>query len=326
MAGELLQQAEKLRQAALLLVSPGAVFALPQLGCALALAMGFLAWRHWRRRNRFSIRLLWRALARSRNLLFHPSTGADALYYLINTFAVSGLIGWGVVSTDLVVTYAVRGLNELLGHRPVLAAPEWGLRACITLIAFLAYEFGYYADHYLKHKIPFLWAFHRTHHSAEVLTPLTVFRVHPVDTLIFVDIAALCIGTSCGLFIWLTGHPVTPYALASANVISVLGFFLLAQLQHSQFWIPLRGLWGRLLLSPAHHQLHHSLDPAHHNCNLGSFIGVWDWLFGTLYLPPKSSPRLRFGVEQNAAAPHRLPALLLFPFTAAWRVLRRAGT
>ncbi len=324
MAGVLLQQAEKLPRAVAILLSPGSIFGVPQLGCALTLAVGFLAWRHWRRRRRFSARLLWRALARSRKLLRHPSTGADAIYYIINTFAIGGLIGWGLVSTDLMVTHVVRGLNDLLGPRSALAVPAWGLRACITLVAFLAYEFGYYADHYMKHKIPFLWAFHQTHHSAEVLTPLTVFRVHPVDTLIFANIVALCIGVSCGVFIWATGHPVTPYDLASANIISVLGFFLLAQLQHSQFWMPLRGIWGRMLLSPAHHQLHHSLDPAHYNCNLGSFIGVWDWLFGTLYMPPKESPRLRFGLEQTASsAPHRLPALLLSPFAAAWRAVRR---
>ncbi len=46
--------------------------------------------------------------------------------------------------------------------------------------------------------------------------------------------------------------------------------YLTAQLQHSEIWIPFTGVWGRLFMSPAHHQLHHSADPAHFNCNMGA--------------------------------------------------------
>ena len=47
-------------------------------------------------------------------------------------------------------------------------------------ILFLAYELGYWLNHYLSHRIAFLWEFHKVHHSATVLTPLTNFRVHPI--------------------------------------------------------------------------------------------------------------------------------------------------
>jgi len=35
--------------------------------------------------------------------------------------------------------------------------------------------------------VPFLWEFHKVHHSANVLTPITAFRVHPVDTWLFAN-------------------------------------------------------------------------------------------------------------------------------------------
>jgi sterol desaturase/sphingolipid hydroxylase (fatty acid hydroxylase superfamily) len=196
------------------------------------------------------------------------------------------------------------------------------LRAGLTLLAFVAYEFAYYADHYCKHKIPFLWAFHQTHHSAEVLTPLTVFRVHPLDTLIFVNITTLLIGAAHGAFLWCVGVPVNLYLVGSANILTVLFLFLLAQLQHSQFWMPLRGLAGHLVLSPAHHQLHHSIDPRHYNCNLGSCLAIWDWVFGTLDVPAAKSPRLKFGVAQASADPHRIFTLLLSPLGNALAALR----
>ena len=55
----------------------------------------------------------------------------------------------------------------------------------MTVTLFLAYELGYWLNHYVPHRVPFLWEFHKVHHSATVLTPLTNFRVHPVYMCIF---------------------------------------------------------------------------------------------------------------------------------------------
>jgi sterol desaturase/sphingolipid hydroxylase (fatty acid hydroxylase superfamily) len=317
-------QVDKVEQAGASLLSPGAIFSLPQLAVAFTIGLGFLALRQKRRRGQVRPRTILRALKISRRIVFSRSTGADLFYYFVNTFAIGGLIGWGIFSGLAVSGLIVRELDGAFGARPPLAGPEWALRASVTLVAFLGYELGYYVDHYLKHHVPFLWELHKTHHTAEVLTPLTVFRVHPLDTLIFVDIVAVTIGVLHGVFAYGVGRAPGVYTVGGANVLSVAGLFLLAQLQHSQFWIPLRGLPGRILLSPAHHQIHHSIDPAHHNRNLGSFLAVWDWMFGTLAVPPKEAPRLTFGVDQGADDPHRLSTLMIEPILGALAALRTA--
>src|ERR1039458_8498353 len=43
----------------------------------------------------------------------------------------------------------------------------------------------------LFHAIPALWEFHKVHHSAEVLTPLTEMRTHPVEIIAFMNIIGL---------------------------------------------------------------------------------------------------------------------------------------
>ncbi len=43
-----------------------------------------------------------------------------------------------------------------------------------TFLVILVYDFGYTSLHFAFHKVPFLWRFHKVHHSAEVLAPLTV--------------------------------------------------------------------------------------------------------------------------------------------------------
>lgn len=314
-------QLHKLVAAGKVLLSPSAIFSLPQLAVALAIAAVWLAWQRKLRRGTIG----WAAIGRvmiSRRVLLNRSTYADLFYYFINTFAVSTLIGWALFSGLTVSAVTLHGLNAWFGVRAPSSAPDWALKSALTLVTFLGYEFGYYLDHTLKHKVPFLWEFHKTHHTAEVLTPLTVFRVHPLDTLIFVNITSLVAGLAHGMFIWLAGRRVGIYMIDNANIITVIFLFALAQLQHSQFWIPLRGLPGRLLLSPAHHQIHHSVDPEHFNRNLGSFLAIWDWMFGTLWVPQKEPPRLSFGVRDAGQDPHRVETLLVAPFANSLGALR----
>ena len=74
-------------------------------------------------------------------------------------------------------------------------------------------------------------------------------------------------------------------------------------------------------MSPAHHQLHHSADPAHFNCNLGASLAIWDWLMGTLRMPSVKPPRLAFGVSGHAHDPHGVMGLVVDPAVNALRAL-----
>jgi sterol desaturase/sphingolipid hydroxylase (fatty acid hydroxylase superfamily) len=64
-------------------------------------------------------------------------------------------------------------------------------------------------------------------------------------------------------------------------------------------WIAATGRLGRLVHSPAHHQLHHSTDPRHFDRNFGYALSLWDWAFGTLCLPERRG-RVRLGVAGEA--------------------------
>ena len=118
----------------------------------------------------------------------------------------------------------------------------------------------------------FHWALHKTHHRAEVLIPLTLFRVHPLDSLIFSNFAALCVGAAMGLINRMAGGRVAAFEIDGVNVILFVLIYALVQLQHSQFWLAFPGKLGLLLLGPAHHQIPHSIDPAHYNANLGGAL------------------------------------------------------
>jgi sterol desaturase/sphingolipid hydroxylase (fatty acid hydroxylase superfamily) len=183
----------------------------------------------------------------------------------------------------------------------------------------LAYELACWTNHYASHHVPLLCEFHKVHHTAEVLTPLTNFRVHPVDSIVFGNFLAVFAGVAAGLATYLLGGQHGPFMLGHANAILVVFLILVIPLQHSHFWIAATGPLGRVLMSPAHHQIHHSDDPAHHDTNFGSCLAIWDWLFGTLVIPQRTRQRLSFGSGPRLAANHTAAGTMLTPFARAWR-------
>jgi len=270
-------------------VSFGSTFSIWSLALALYVGISFLAVRQWRRRGRVRLDVLARAVF-CKSIILHRSTMADLWCFFSNVFVFGSVIGWAVLSHGTIGNVVLGELTDCFGEMAPVEAPDFVLRSGMTLLLFLAYEFSYWLDHYLSHRIPFLWAFHKAHHSAQVLTHWTTWRVHPIDTLVFANVFSVTTGLVAGIATYLLGRETLSYAVDGTNILLVAFVFAYQQLQHSQFWIPFRGALGRVLLSPAHHQIHHSMDPAHFNRNLGSCVAIWDWLFGTLAVPGAQSP------------------------------------
>jgi sterol desaturase/sphingolipid hydroxylase (fatty acid hydroxylase superfamily) len=295
-------------------------FSLASWLTALCVAVLFLGLRRPRSRRQIRLKVLIRALF-PRKLLHSPSSAADVWFFLFNFFLAGVLFGWAIVSYHLVSSAVGETLVARLGAMPPASLPKMYAIAILTLALFVAYELGYWIDHYLAHNIPFLWEFHKVHHQAEVLTPLTNFRVHPVDSIVFYNIQAVVMGTIGGLLNYTLGEPVQPFAIAGSNILVLVFTYLVGHLQHSHFWIVFPGVWGRLFLSPAHHQIHHSTNPAHFNKNLGACLGVWDWVFGTLHVPSKKREKLTFGVDPKVGNVHGIHEGIVAPVLRAFSLV-----
>ena len=306
------------------LLAPGSQFSLLSLASAFIVAGVVIARRRRARGRRVRLKVLARALF-PRRVLASASSRADLGFMLLNIFATGALIGWALISYAAVSHWAQAGLSGLLGVRGPSGAPPWVVAAGMTVIGFLAYEFAYWLDHWLSHSVPVLWEFHRVHHTAETLSPVTVFRVHPVESLKFYNISALILGLTHGTATWLVGGPAHEIAISGSNIILLAFIFATIHLQHSHVWIAFTGVWGRLLASPAHHQIHHSTNPADFGRNLGSCLMLFDWLFGTLRIPDRDREPLVFGVEPGADSPHSVVGGLITPFIRAASLLRPTG-
>ncbi len=304
----------------------GSPLSLVSLFCALTIATFFILSKRPARHD-LHPKLLLRALL-PRRMIFSASSRTDFFFLLMAVFVFAPTLGWAVASAIFFSTQVTGALTLLFGIPSTTSLNVFECQLIATIFLFLAHELAYWTDHYLKHRIPLLWQFHKVHHTAEVLTPMTNARVHPVDALVYANILAVFLGVTGGLLNYALGRPSLAITLGGTNVILIAFYCTIAHLQHSHFWIATTGVVGRVLFSPAHHQIHHSADRVHFDKNFGRCLAIWDWLFGTLHVPSRAPLPLRYGVAAEGFDPHGATGALLMPILQAWsytRVLFRFG-
>lgn len=274
------------------------------------------------RRSR-SLRGALAALATPR-IWWHRSARMDYRLIVANGAIQVLLLAPLALSALAIATVTVDGLTWALGEPTPSRLPTAAIVALYTVVLFVGWDLSRYVVHRLLHQIPVLWEFHKVHHSAEVLTPLTVYRVHPVESLLFRLRGALTTGVVTGVFFYAFQDRAVQYELLGVNALGVAFTALAGNLRHSHVWLGFGPRLERWLMSPAQHQLHHSVDPVDYDCNYGTFLSIWDRLCGSLRVSGRRR-RLRFGLtaDQRNHHPASATAALAGPFTAIARRLFR---
>jgi len=274
---------------------------------------GLVAWLAWLRRGDGTG--FWRWLLPA-GIWGHPSHLIDLqLFILGRILAVLGVFG-GVALTTAVAAW-VAGLVPAL-----LPADSLGPVA-LAFLLWLPSDFALYWTHRFYHRWSVIWPLHAVHHSAEVMTPFTTYRQHPLSLLLTDAAVAVFLGLCQGLLLGVAAQDLAVAEIAGINLFIVLANAGLAALHHSHVWLSYGPVLERIFISPAQHQIHHSTDPAHYGKNLGNSLALWDWMFGTLYVI-RGEERLTFGLSEEAEKPlmtQRLSPVLWDPVR---RMLRRA--
>lgn len=195
--------------------------------------------------------------------------------------------------------------------------PSSGLSATSTIIAYtivliITSDLATYIVHLIMHRIPVLWEFHKVHHSATSLNPVTQYRIHPVELIINNAKGILVLGLVTGVFRHLSAHPIEEMTLIGANVFSFAFLFFGSNLRHSHIPLKYFNWLEYIFISPFQHQIHHSDNEAHFDKNLGSKLAIWDWMFGTL-MRSESVGSVNFGIGKHEES--RYDSLLKNIFT-----------
>lgn len=185
---------------------------------------------------------------------FTDLLGYGLLQSYVLGFAISTLIGF----VDRHTGFSQRGL---LSGWPVLGQ---------LAFFFVLHDFYIYWFHRLQHRSDLLWRTHEAHHSVDDVDWLSGTRSHALEILINQTVEFLPI-------VLLGARP--EVALMKATLDAVWGMYIHANLDVRA------GLLQRVLNGPEMHRWHHARDLPLPGKNFGTKLALWDWLFGTAYLP-----------------------------------------
>lgn len=264
-----------------------------------------------------------------REVWWHPSARVDYLYLVVDSVVLGVLILPWLGSTTAGRLFGEKLAAALVARGAADFGPTWLLPLLLAVALAVALDLALWLVHWAQHRVPLLWEFHKVHHSAEVLTPITVYRMHPLDTAINLVLTGLFAGAVLGASGWVLAGDVRPMSVAGVDLLTFLFYVVGYNLRHSHVWVDWGPALSHVLVSPAQHQIHHSVDPRHWDKNMGFMLAVWDWLAGTLYVP-RGRETLRFGlsVEPGGAgdAKHtNVAALYVRPFLGLGGALRRTS-
>lgn len=267
----------------------------------------------------------FRAFLFPKQVWSNPTAWLDVRYFFFH-----GLIGHFLLK-GIGLMFLASGLYWSAGIEPgteVASASMYStnLSLVIAIVFFfvlaLVSDFVGFALHYLQHKVPFLWQFHKVHHAGEVMHPLSNFREHPVDNLLYAVFIQFITGISVGLMLRVFGYMPSVLQILGVSVLSLMFNLVAYHLRHSHIWLRWPGVWSKVFPSPAHHQVHHSRHPDHLDKNFAFRFPIWDVIFGT-YVMPEDNRDIEFGIVEDASDLNSCVNLYLVPFRDAWRVLKK---
>jgi sterol desaturase/sphingolipid hydroxylase (fatty acid hydroxylase superfamily) len=144
--------------------------------------------------------------------------------------------------------------------------------ALSTLVAVVLMDAWMYLWHRLNHVVPFLWRFHKVHHTDPYMDVTTATRFHPME-IAFSAVLRLGVIALLGVSVW----QVVLYGLLHLPVI---------QFQHSNVRLPdaLDRVIRVFIVSPTMHRVHHSRYQPETDSNYSSILSFWDRLARTFVL------------------------------------------
>jgi sterol desaturase/sphingolipid hydroxylase (fatty acid hydroxylase superfamily) len=173
-----------------------------------------------------------------------------------------------------------------------------------VVLGALVAEFMLYWAHRLAHETRLLWRLHAIHHSVTRLWVVNTGRFHVLDSLFKVLMAMaplVVLGAPFEVLEWMA--VITAYVglMTHCNVD-----------MHC-------GLWSVIFNTPNAHRWHHSRIPAEGDRNYGENLLVWDWMFGTWFLPSDRRPPADIGIEGEM--PLGFLGQLAYPFLGEQRAV-----
>ena len=183
----------------------------------------------------------------------------------------------------------------------------------IWVFTFITWDFCFYWLHRFHHKFKVLWAVHVIHHEGEHFSLSLGIRNSWYSSL-----------TSFPFFIGLAiiGVPVEVF-IATSSIHYFIQFY-----NHNSY-INKSGWLEKIMITPAHHRVHHGVNPEYIDRNFGGTFIFWDKLFGTFQAELNTVPVI-YGVKSyvknyNVIWANNLPFLKLFKLSSTEKIRKKTS-
>lgn len=193
---------------------------------------------------------------------------------LLNVVVLGLVFGTALV---LVADWTQRNQWGLLNHLPLSAAGR-------LLLAIVVLDAWMYLWHRANHVIPFLWRFHRVHHSDPHMDVTTATRFH-LGEHVLSNVLRLGLIPLLGLHVW--------HVLLYDLLVVAVTQFHHADISLGRLDRPLR--W--LMVTPDMHKLHHSRFQPETDSNFSTVCSLWDRLAGTFTMR-RDLRGVRYGLQE----------------------------
>lgn len=234
---------------------------------------------------------------RKNQSIFRKDFWLDGFYMFFNFFLFSIVISGFYKVLEL----GFRDLGLVTKSLAVInlkALPVWGQ----LLVFFVLLDFVQWFTHNLLHRFHVLWKFHKVHHSVKEMGFAAHLRYHWMENVFYKPLKTFAVMLLGGF------EPEQAY-LVHFVAISI-GHFNHANLKIT--WGPLRCI----INNPVMHLYHHAYTlpkEKRHGVNFGISLSIWDYFFGTSYIP-EDSGTIEIGFKGDEKFPTSLWQQLTYGF------------
>lgn len=258
-----------------------------------------------------------------RENLTHPSAVTDYGFFVASKILSAAIYGSILISSAFWHETVLDLMTSVFGPPGPGVEPSMRIALACTLLVVLVLDATLWWVHYLFHVVPVLWQFHKVHHSAEVMTPITAARMHPVEEVFDSLVSGFTTGVTIGLLKYFLGLGAQLIQIFELNLFFFLFLVVAFNLRHSHVWLRYPAWLEHVFISPAQHQVHHSVAREHWDRNMGFIFAVWDWAAGTLCVTHRDQT-LTFGLgTREDGTWHGIGTLFFRPFIECAAMLRQ---
>lgn len=155
------------------------------------------------------------------------------------------------------------------------------------IYGYIVWELAHFVYHFLAHKVRILWCLHSTHHAPESMN-LSVTYTHFFLEAPYADVIRTTICILLGV------NPAMLFVIMFID--GTWGAFIHIGenlVKDARF-----GFWGKLILTPSFHRVHHARNPLYMDTNYCNLLNIWDRVFGT-YQPEDRTIPIEYGITRK---------------------------